>query len=88
LARSVQETDCDWNMLIPLALFAYRTTKNRTTKYEPFYLLYGRALTLPLELNVATWPAEELDEEQYEELIKKRVSEVASIFTDNKIKTT
>ena len=68
------------------SLFAYRTIRNRTTKYEPFYLLYGRAPTLPIELDVITWPATEITEEQFEDLVNRRVSEVIGVFADNKIK--
>jgi hypothetical protein len=63
LEKCVQETACDWDVLIPPSLFAYRTTRNRTTKYEPFYLLYGCAPTLPIELDVVTWPVTEIDDE-------------------------
>jgi hypothetical protein len=86
LEKSVQETACDWDVLIPPALFAYRTTRNRTTKYEPFYLLYGCAPTLPIELDVVTWPVAEINEEQFEDIIKRRISEVVGVFADNKIK--
>ena len=54
LAKCVQETACDWDILIPPALFAYRTTKNRITKYEPFYLLYSRNPVLPIKLDIVT----------------------------------
>ena len=72
--------------MIPSTLFAYRTTKNRTTKYEPFYLLYGRTSTLPIELDIITWPVEEINKKQFEEMIYKRTGEVAGIFENNKIK--
>jgi len=86
LEKCVQETAYDWDRLIPPALFAYRTIKNRTTKYEPFYLLYGHAPTLPIELDVVTWPAMEISEEQFEDLVNRRVSEVIGTFADKKIK--
>jgi hypothetical protein len=60
LKKCVKETTQEWDALIASALFAYRTTKNRTTKYEPFYLLYGRTPTLPIELDIITWPVEDI----------------------------
>ena len=33
-------------------LFAYRTKKHKTTGYTPFYLMYGRQATLPIELKI------------------------------------
>jgi hypothetical protein len=86
LDKCAKETTLEWDVLIPSALFAYRTTKNRTTKYEPFYLLYGRNSTLPIELDIVTWPVEEISEKQDEEMIYKRTGEVAGIFEDNRIK--
>jgi hypothetical protein len=85
LKKCVKETTQEWDTLIASALFAYRTTKNRTTKYEPFYLLYGRAPTLPIELDIITWPVEEINEKQFKEMIHKRTGEVAGIFEDNRI---
>ncbi|RHZ64839.1 hypothetical protein Glove_320g7 [Diversispora epigaea] len=79
-------TTNDWDELIPLALFTYRTIRNRTIKYEPFYLLYSCVLTLPIELDIITWPATEINERQYKNLINRRISEIVGVFADNKIK--
>ena len=62
----MKETAQECDVLISPALFAYRTTKNRTTKFEPFYLLYGRTPTLPIELDIVTWPTEDISKEQFE----------------------
>ena len=32
----------EWDLALPYALFAYRTTVNETTKYTPFLVIYGR----------------------------------------------
>jgi hypothetical protein len=85
LKKCVKETTREWDTLIASSLFAYRTTKNRTTKYEPFYLLYGRTPTLPIELDIITWPVEEISKKQFKEMIYKRTGEVAGIFEDNRI---
>ncbi|CAG8654232.1 4691_t:CDS:1, partial [Diversispora eburnea] len=36
------ETVTDWDINIPVILFAYRTAKHAITKIEPFYLVYRR----------------------------------------------
>ena len=41
--------------MLTSALFAYRTMKQSTTGYTPFYLLYGRTATLPLEFTRPTY---------------------------------
>src|ERR1051325_1046501 len=48
LAKLGQGSD-DWDLFIAPTLFAYRTSKNATTKMEPFYLVYGRTTNLPLD---------------------------------------
>ena len=42
--------DVQWDLFVPSVLFAYRTLRQATTKYEPFKLLYGRDARTPLEL--------------------------------------
>jgi len=52
----------EWDSAINSVLFAYRTAKNSTTKFTPFYLTYGREARLPitalenetLEINLET----------------------------------
>jgi hypothetical protein len=48
----------DWDRMVPAALFAYRTAKHETTKQTPFFLLYGKEATYPIETIVATYPQE------------------------------
>lgn len=39
----------EWDQFIAPTLLAYRTSKNATTKIEPFYLVYGRPAQLPID---------------------------------------
>lgn len=48
LAKLVNQTD-EWDTYVKPVLFAYRTSKQSTTKMTPFYLTYGREATLPLD---------------------------------------
>jgi len=51
LCESIAKTTRDlqeWDTVINSVLFAYRTAKNSTTKYTPFYLTYGREARLPI----------------------------------------
>jgi hypothetical protein len=41
IAKYVQLVEEEWDKFIPSVLFAYRTMKHNTTKYEPFKLVYG-----------------------------------------------
>jgi ribosomal protein L21E len=41
----------NWDNYITSALFAYRTNKQNTTKYTPFFLSHGREARLPIEVD-------------------------------------
>jgi Integrase zinc binding domain/Integrase core domain len=48
LAKLVTQSK-DWDKYIAPVLFAYRTSKQATTKITPFYLAYGREARLPID---------------------------------------
>ncbi|PKB92553.1 hypothetical protein RhiirA5_444270 [Rhizophagus irregularis] len=50
------EDQSNWDLYLPSALFAYRTIRQQTTQFEPFYLTYGREATLPIELKLSSDP--------------------------------
>ena len=49
LAKMVSPSQRDWDTKLPAILSAYRSAKNETTKYSPFYILYGRDPILPMD---------------------------------------
>ena len=48
----------DWDFYLPLALMAYRTSKQRTLAATPFYSLYGREPHLPIDTLLGKRPSE------------------------------
>ena len=38
-------------IFLPFSLFAYQTRKQKSTKIEPFYLVYGRQAMYPININ-------------------------------------
>ena len=52
LAKYTYQYQQDWDIFLPSALFAYRTMRQNTTRYEPFYLTYGRDAVLPIDLQL------------------------------------
>jgi len=58
LAKLCLKRPQDWDELIPAALFAYRTARHETTKRTPFYMMYGREATYPVETLIETYPRE------------------------------
>ena len=52
LLKLVHEDESKWDRYLDSVLFAYRTSKQASTKYSPFYLMYGREPRLPIDLIV------------------------------------
>lgn len=49
LLKMVEENQNEWEKYLDPVLFAYRTSKQASTKYSPFFLLYGREPRLPID---------------------------------------
>ena len=61
----------DWDLKIPIVLWAYHTTCKRLTEHTPFKLVYGQEEVMPIEyivssLHIATTMGMD-DEETLEE---------------------
>ena len=52
LLKMVKDNATHWEKYLDSVLFAYRTSKQASTKYSPFFLLYGREPKLPVDLIV------------------------------------
>ena len=50
----------DWDVFLPYALFAYRTSKQSSTGQTPFFLTYGREARMPLD-----WETDKPYDKQY-----------------------
>ena len=55
-----------WEKCLPAALLAMRTAKCRTTGYSPFFMMFGREATLPLDLVYGSPHASSQDSEGFE----------------------
>lgn len=56
----------NWDLYLDSILFSYRISKQSSTKFSPFYLMYGRNARLPVEfkkLNVEGESNENSDED-------------------------
>ncbi len=50
LLKMVEQNVDEWDNYLDSVLFAYRTSKQASTKFSPFVLLYGREPRLPVDL--------------------------------------
>lgn len=55
LIKVINQKQDDWDEHIDSILFSYRTSVHASTKYTPFFLMYGRDPVLPIELRVSTF---------------------------------
>lgn len=54
LRKTVTDSKRDWDVKLPAALWAYRTTYKVTTQATPFSLVYGVEAVLPIEFEIAS----------------------------------
>ena len=52
LAKSAADDKREWDIRLPYGLFAYRTSPQKSTRYSPYYLLYGCETALPTVVGV------------------------------------
>ena len=54
-----------WDKAIHLALLAYKSSVQKSTKFSPHFLLFGRPMKLPLELQLGLVETDRFTEESY-----------------------
>ena len=69
------EGEVDWDENIAPVLFAYRMKKQTSIKIEPFYLMYGRKVRLPMD---------EADDITINDRIETLIEEQPKIFNEAK----
>lgn len=52
LATTSERCHWDWDLMVPMAVMAYRATKHSSTGFTPNMMLFGRELTEPADLVV------------------------------------
>jgi hypothetical protein len=50
--KVINQDQDNWEDNLDSVLFCYRSSKNDSTKYSPFYLMYGREPKLPIEMKM------------------------------------
>ena len=73
LQKLVNENQEDWDQLLDNVLFAYRTSRQASTKYTPFFLMYEHEARLPIDI---TQPKPEEDDIPQELTLDERVKKM------------
>ena len=51
LSKYINDDQNDWDLFLDPILFAYRTSIQSSSKFTPFFLMYGRRARLPVEVS-------------------------------------
>ena len=68
IAKLSQDGEKEWDQYVDMTLFAYRSKTHKITEYSPFYLIYGRQATLPVELKI---PSSRIETDNVEVLMER-----------------
>lgn len=85
LAAYTSSDQKDWPWSLPSVLFAYNTSVNKSTKFSPFELVYGRQATLPLDVATSEPESETQDNrlnkiKEWRERANNNIREAQSVF--------
>jgi hypothetical protein len=69
----------DWDGLVDFVTFAYNTSRQESTGYSPFYLLYGREAVLPVDVALGNNPELNKGEDGHSEHLRQLTSELPTI---------
>ena len=64
-----------------VTLFVYRSKTHKTTGYSPFYLIYGRQVTLPIELKI---PSGRTETNNVEDVLIERLYQIIETLEEDR----
>ncbi len=67
LLKFVSEEQEQWDLYLDSMLFSYRVSRQDSTRYSPFFLVYGRQARLPLEFNINDVGGEDSEDSDVED---------------------
>lgn len=79
LSMYVNSYHNDWDGLVDFVTFAYNTSRQESTGYSPFYLLYGREAVLPVDVALGNNPELNKGEDGHSEHLRQLTSELPTI---------
>jgi len=58
MKKVVSENQCDWVGWLPAVTAAYNASQHESTGYSPYFLMFGRTYTIPVDLTLPLQPNE------------------------------
>lgn len=84
LSKYTDTAQKKWDQIIPHVTFAYNTSIHATTKFSPFFLVYGREAILPTEANLINIPNNQTVQQIREQILGARNLAVENIHNRQK----
>jgi hypothetical protein len=77
----IDENQSNWDEDLALVTSAYRSCVHSSTGYSPNYLMFGREVTLPIQLQYGCFPKskELVNESEYAENLKSKLENIYSL---------
>ena len=83
LAKYVDKHQKDWDLYLPQALMAYRSSEHESTKYTPNRLMVGREIRLPADVIFGRAPDHQPETSQYARELRDSLEEVHEYARQN-----
>jgi transposase InsO family protein len=81
----VDENRDDWDEHVPYVLMAYRSSPQESTQCSPYFMMYGREMTLPIDILVGTPPGSKrayMCETEYTEWLRQTLQQAHAYARD------
>jgi len=65
LSNYVSDNQRDWDCHLPQVMMAYRSSVHESTRYSPFYMMFGRNIQLPIDIMYGRAPEEPQETVEY-----------------------
>ena len=80
IAKLVSGNQRDWDEKLPVVAFAYRTSVQETTRFTPFFLMFGREARVPADLVYGATPRPD-ENPDIPEFVKNKLEDLREAYS-------
>lgn len=73
LSKLVNDSHSDWDLKLQTILFAYRVSKQKSTGYSPFFMMYHRQPRLPVDIELMPGVEEGIEEQHVDTFVENMI---------------